>query len=65
MNTVSLLVSRHALPTAALIALLAIACVAVGLLVFAVASWIGIGAPRLDGPELAPFRWDIVARAVA
>jgi hypothetical protein len=57
MHIVSPLVFRHAPRIAVLLALAGIAFAVLGLLVFAVMLWTGIDLPRLDGPELAPFRW--------
>ena len=57
MHTVSPHVFRRVPRIAVLLALAAIVFVGLVLLVFAVTLWTGIGPPRLDGPELAPFRW--------
>jgi hypothetical protein len=57
MHIVSPLVFHRVPRVVALLALAAIVCVALVLLVYAVTLWTGTGLPRLDGPELAPFRW--------
>jgi len=57
MHIVSPLVYHHAPRIVALLALAGIAFAVLVLLAYAVTLWTGIAAPRLDGPELAPFRW--------
>ena len=57
MHIVSPLVFHHAPRIVALLALVAIASAVLVLLAYAVTLWTGIAVPRLDGPELAPFRW--------
>ena len=57
MYIVSPLVFRHVPRIAALVALAGIAIVALALLAYAAMALAGIDLPRLDGPELAPFRW--------
>jgi hypothetical protein len=57
MHTDSPLVFRRVPRIVALLALAAIVCVALVLLVCAATLWTGTALPRLDGPELAPFRW--------
>jgi hypothetical protein len=57
MHIVSPLVYRHAPRIGVLLALAAMVFVALVLLAYAVLLWTGIDLPRLDGPELAPFRW--------
>jgi hypothetical protein len=48
----------HRVPRiAVLLALAAIAFVVLALLVYAATLGSGTALPRLDGPELAPFRW--------
>jgi hypothetical protein len=43
--------------TAGLLGSVVLGLVILALLAFVASSFIGIAAPRLDGPELAPFRW--------
>jgi len=57
MHIVSPLVFHHAPRVAVLLALAGIAFAVLGLLAYAVMLWTGTDLPRLDGPELAPFRW--------
>lgn len=57
MHIASLHVFRRVPRIVALLALAAIVFVGLVLLVYAVTLWTGTGLPRLDGPELAPFRW--------
>jgi hypothetical protein len=51
------LVYQHVRPSVGLLALVAISLVVLALLGFVAWSFIATGAPSLDGPELAPFRW--------
>lgn len=57
MHIVSPPVFHHAPRIAVLLALAVIACAVLGLLAFAVMWLTEIGVLRLDGLELAPFRW--------
>jgi hypothetical protein len=57
MHTDSPLVFRRVPRIVALLALAAIVFVGLVLLVSAATLWIGTDLPRLDRPDLAPFRW--------
>lgn len=57
MHTVSPLVYHHAPRIVALLALAGIAFAVLVLLVYAATLWTGIAAPRLEGSDMAPFRW--------
>lgn len=57
MHIVSPLVFHNAPRVVAVLALAGIVVAVLGLLAFVVLPFIGIDAPRLDGPELSPFRW--------
>lgn len=65
MHIDSPLVFRHAQTAAALFALAAIAFVVLALLAYAVLQLTVTGAPSLDGPQLAPFRWAPIPVTVA
>ncbi len=57
MHIVSPLVFHHAPRIVALLALAGIALAVLVLLAYAVTLWTGIAVPRLEGSDLAPFRW--------
>jgi hypothetical protein len=57
MATAIPLVFHHARTNAGLLGLVVVGLVILALLAFVASSFIGIAPPRLDGPELAPFRW--------
>lgn len=57
MTTVLPLAYRHVRDNAGLVALATIGLVALALLVFVVLFFVALPVHRLDGPELAPFRW--------
>ena len=58
MTTAIPLVFQRARASTGPLALAVIGLVMLALLAFVVLSFIGVAAPRLDGPELAPFRWE-------
>ncbi|MEA2621917.1 MAG: hypothetical protein QOH61_827 [Chloroflexota bacterium] len=57
MDTVLPLVSRRVPQIVALLILAAIVVCGLALLAYVVALSAGTDLPRLDGPQMAPFRW--------
>src|SRR3954454_15186116 len=57
MTTAIPLVFQRARASTGPLAMVVVGLVILALLAYDALSFIGIAAPRLDGPELAPFRW--------
>ena len=57
MTTAIPLVFHRVHASVGLLGLVVLGLVMLGLLALVAWSVIGVAAPRLDGPELAPFRW--------
>jgi hypothetical protein len=59
MHIVSPLVFHHGRRIAVLLGSAGIVCAVLVLLAYVVMLWTAMDLPRLDGPELGPFRWSI------